>query len=186
VAAAVSVRVLERVARSSRPGVLLRLLLRPFRRRPRPSAAPGYQYSFPFFLPAPTEGLLLETDQVRCDFFDCTLPARECLKRQAAKWPGRNRMKDGSTIARRAGLDEYCASGLCEQGKGYRERLPGYIPPAFRFYRPGSHEQRVARRKWIRSNLDVVPDMDHPPGSSETKLESLGLPDPDLGIPLVT
>jgi hypothetical protein len=81
VAAAVPVRVLERVARSSRPGVLLRLLLRPFRRRPRPPAAPGYQYSFRFLLPAPAAGPLLETDQVRCDFFECTLPVRECVKR---------------------------------------------------------------------------------------------------------
>ncbi len=75
---------------------------------------------------------------------------------------GPEQVKDGSAIAKRAGIHEYCASGLCRQGKGYRERLPGYVPPGFRFYRPGSHEQRVARRTWIRSNLDVVADIDHP------------------------
>jgi hypothetical protein len=79
-------------------------------------------------------------------------------------------------------LHEYCASGLCQQGRGYRERLAGYVPPAFRFYRPGSHEQRVARRTWIRSNLEVVPDIDHPPREHE-KPQPLELSDYELAIP---
>jgi len=92
--------------------------------------------------------------------------------RQVARWPGGHRKKDGTVVANRAGVHEFCSSGACEQGAGYRARLGGFEPPRHSFYRPGSHEQQVALRLFIRSNLEVVPDIDHPPGAPEAISDS--------------
>jgi len=181
--ASVAVKVLERVARSARPGVLLRQLLRPFRRRrsrQRLDESAPYQVPLRILQPAPPAGRLLEWDLVRCDHFACTLAARECAMRQAARWPGGNRCKDGSVVAKRAGVHEYCASGTCEQGAEYRARLGAFEPPRHSFYGPGSHEQQVARRLFIRSNLDIVPDIDRPPGVLEAASGPADLVDPDV------
>jgi hypothetical protein len=100
--------------------------------------------------------------------------------RQAARWPGGNRKKDGTVVAKRAGVHEYCSSGVCEQGAEYRARLVGFEPPRHSFYRPGSHEQQVARRLFIRSSLEAVPDLDHPPGAFDVGAGAPDLADPDV------
>ena len=99
------------------------------------------------------------------------IPVRCCLARQAATWPGRNRKKDGSSVAKRAAIHDKCAT--CTLGPFYldavRREDPDYALPKYKTYRPDSHEQHVERRKFIRSNLDIVPSIDAPPGSVDRR-----------------
>lgn len=84
---------------------------------------------------------LAPSSQVQCDHFACILPARTCLARQAALWPGK-----------KAALYAYCASGECTQGKEYRSRatwdpLALWSKGRFSFYRKDSREQHAARKR---------------------------------------
>lgn len=145
-------------------------------RRGRP--APVYQLPLAFIADAPAKGAIRENDLVQCDRYACRLLLRVCLQRQDAKWPGGNRKKDGSVVAKKAGIYEFCASGTCAQGVEYRKRS-GYDAgeawaagskrgsAAYQFFRKDVGDQRKKRRTHIRSNLDMVPDLDHPPGQPE-------------------
>lgn len=183
------VGVLEAVAAGRRPREAARALLalvqaRP--RRPRRPASPASQmwlfrldsdcspwWTDPTrpFRPAPAAGPLRADDLVACDHFRCRLLVRVCLQRQAARWPGGNRLKDGSIREKRAGVHAYCFAG-CDQGKGYRDRTD-YRPEEawskgrFSFFRPGSGEQRAARRAQLLAEPELTPDIDHPPGAPE-------------------
>jgi hypothetical protein len=160
-AAFVAVQVLERVAHAARPGVLLRQLLRSFRRRRARRLAEGrgpYQVPLRILQPAPPSGRLFEWDLVRCDHFSCTLPARQCVMRQEARWPGGNRRGDGTVVPKRAGVHGYCSSGVCDQGAEYRTRLVGFEPPRHSFYRDDSRAQHRARRMVYLSNPGSTDD----------------------------
>jgi hypothetical protein len=86
-------------------------------------------------------GALARTDIVRCDHYDCTLPASTCLSRQVALWPGK-----------RARVHAYCGSGECAQGACYARRAmwdprTSWSRRRFSFYRADSHEQHAARKR---------------------------------------
>jgi hypothetical protein len=137
--AMVNLDLLARIARHRQARSMLVMLVASF--MPTRPQAPFAQLAFRFGLPAPAKGLILESDLVTCDHYRCTLPARTCIARQAAKWPGKN-----------ASLYAYCASGDCKQGAGYRRRST-WDPRAvwskgrFSFYRRDSKEQHAARKR---------------------------------------
>jgi len=102
-------------------------------------------------------------DQVHCDRFDATIPVWCCLQRQAAKWP-----------SKQAPLYDFCGSGNCEQGKGFKRRT-SYSPavdwashsktksPNFQFFRKDAGAQRQKRRLFVFQEYPV-PSLDVPPG----------------------
>jgi len=127
------------------------------------------------------EGLpprLLASDHVACPHFHVRcMPLTTCLERQEARWPGRNKLGDGTLRDKRAAVYDYCRSGLCPEGNAYRRATPrGWEPtlaanPGRMFYRTDAHDQHVARRAWYLSrtgpDLCEPPDIDHPPGWGE-------------------
>jgi hypothetical protein len=137
--AVVDLNLLARIARHHQARPLLAMLADSFMAPRR--TLPVAQLAFRFNLPAPEKGALLESDLVRCDHYASTIPARTCIARQAAKWPGK-----------KAALYGYCGSGECGQGAGYARRAT-WDPRAvwsrgrFSFYRPGSKEQHTARKR---------------------------------------
>ncbi len=92
------------------------------------------------------KGPLAKSDPVRCDHYDCMLPASTCLSRQAATWPGK-----------KAPMYGFCASGDCEQGSGYARRATwdpraGWSKGHFSFYRLDSKQQHAARKRLVTEN----------------------------------
>jgi hypothetical protein len=142
--AIVNIDLLRSIARHRRARFLLLLLVDTFTiRRDPPLLA---QLAFGFALPAPARGPLFDSDIVRCDHFACMMPARTCIARQAARWPGK-----------KAAVYLYCASGVCEQGAGYARRATwdprsGWSKGRFSFYRQDSKEQHAARKRLVAEN----------------------------------
>lgn len=109
---------------------------------------------------------------VCCSHFNVrAMRASVCLERQVARWPGGNKLGDGSVRQKHAGIYPYCASGLCAEGAAYRAAMPpSYEPhlksnPGHVFYKPDLNVQRQKRRTWLLSQPEgEVPDLDHPPG----------------------
>ena len=182
------VMVLEAVAAGRRPRAAAARLLAAVRTlaRPTPRAAhadqlwlfrldadgaPWWQDQGRRFRPAPALGPLRPDDLVTCSHFRCRLLVRVCLQRQVARWPGGNRLKDGTVREKRAGVHPYCFDGACVEGAAHRERS-GYQPKddwskgRFTFFRPGSGEQRAARKEQLLALPELTPDIDHPPGAS--------------------
>lgn len=180
------VGLLEAVVAGRRPREAARALLLRFRPRPRKpprdtatdqlwlfrldaECSPWWADQARQFRPAPELGPLRPDDLVLCAHFQCRLLARVCIQRQLARWPGGNRMKDGTVREKRAGVHPFCSSGICADGAVTRSRT-AYDPEAdwskgrYTFFRPGSGEQRAIRRQLILSTPEQVPDIDHPPG----------------------
>jgi hypothetical protein len=133
---------------------------------PTPTPPPDeYQLALPVLVPFAGEvprGTLLEMDLVPCDRFCAKVTVKACLQRQAARWPGGNKLADGSVREKGAGVHAYCASGQCEQGKDYRARCP-WIPEdfwskgRFRFFRPDVLKQRAAKARADAADDDLAP-----------------------------
>ncbi len=101
----------------------------------------------------PPAGPVWETDYFRCAHFSsCLVDVKTCMLRQGAKWPGGNRLKDGSVREKKAKVHPYCGSGKCDQGHDLAMRC-AFRPESvwtkgrYKFYRPDSHLQREAAKK---------------------------------------
>jgi hypothetical protein len=109
---------------------------------------------------APERGTVFETDFFVCTHFgNCLTEVRHCLERQGAKWPGGNRMRNGSVKEKHAGVHPFCSSGKCEQGNDLRRRC-SYLPEdvwskgRFRFFRDDTPKQRQAMKRHKAEHLD--------------------------------
>ncbi len=123
---------------------------------------------------------------VRCSHFNVSaMRAAVCLERQVARFPGGNRMGDGSIKQKTASIYPYCGSGQCVEGAAYKAAMPpGYEPklktnPGHVFYKPDLNVQRRKRRVAMMSRPEgEPPDLDHPPGSQHR--DEVDLADPDI------
>lgn len=125
-----SIETLRKIARSPRPGPLLRKLLGIL------DAPPPYQSSFPLIEPRPTLGaLLLATDRVPCRMGGMLL-VKTCLLIRSRVWPS----------GKRKGHPRQLACVGCPLGAEYAKRLPGYpLPPQSQPAEVLSPEQRRAK-----------------------------------------
>jgi hypothetical protein len=123
------------------------------------AAPPPTQFAIRLRMDAPAVGAVFETDYFECTRFGrCRMEVRTCLLRQGAKWPGGNRLKDGSVREKRAAIHPYCASGECGQGGDLAKRCT-FRPEAvwskgrYRFFRDDTPDQRKAMKRLDAENL---------------------------------
>lgn len=141
-----------------------------------PAPLPG---QFPLWEPdgSPWRGRLGPSVPIACDRFGAPgrpaiLPLRTCLQRQDAKWPGK-----------RAPIYDFCGSGKCEQGLGYRLRAAysaaedwasrsKHHRPTYQPYRRDAGAQRRRQRELLLAE-ERIPTIDTPPAEELEVAEAI-------------